>query len=104
MDEAGKWKITNGNWQILFLLPRRGHSFGAKSPNEPRMVTSTIRILSFSRRTLLVPGEVTTESIAAGRDADAGSIWGKESIKSFGAVARRISVGHLKGIFLNSTR
>ena len=40
-DEVGGWKITNGNRQIRFLLPRMGHSSGAKSPNEPNPLCAT---------------------------------------------------------------
>ena len=32
---SGKWQMENGKRQIPFLLSRRGHSFGAKAPNEP---------------------------------------------------------------------
>jgi hypothetical protein len=41
-----KWKIKNGKWEMANeLLPRRGHSFGAKFPNEPRSLFATQREL-----------------------------------------------------------
>jgi hypothetical protein len=44
---GNKWKMNNGKWQIHFLLPRSGHSFGAESPNEPRPLCNGLTRILF---------------------------------------------------------